>query len=69
MLKKIISDRDVRNLHIGDVLVDRENGESKSFVVENVSDGIVYAIHEEKFRLLKLLLHNTPPDDNWWLIE
>ena len=70
MLRKLDSEKDIRQLGIGDVLVNQPDTDSaKSFTVENVSDGIVYAIHEKGFRLLKLILLTAALEENWWLIE
>lgn len=69
MVKKIRSKTDVKKLTVGDILLDHEDAaQAKTYVVENVSDGIVYAVNEAGYRSLKLLLTRWPPSEEWWLV-
>ena len=69
MLRKLLSRKDVNTLRIGDVLVDQDDPSiAKTFLVENITDGIVYVIHDSSRRLLKLLLKSLPPAESWWLV-
>jgi hypothetical protein len=69
MVKRIRSKTDVKKLTVGDILLDHEDAaQAKTYIVENVSDGIVYAVNEAGYRSLKLLLTGWPLSEEWWLV-
>ena len=62
MLKQILSVSDVKKLQVGDELFDHpEFSQAKIFIVQNVSDGTIYAIHENGRRELKILKTDEMP--------
>jgi hypothetical protein len=70
MLKQILSVGDVKKLQVGDQLFDNpEFSLAKTYVVQNVSDSMVYAIHENGHQELKLLKTDEIPGSSWWVIR
>jgi hypothetical protein len=70
MLKQILSVSDVKKLKVGDQLFDNpEFALAKIYIVQNVSNSMVYAIHENGHRELKLLKTDEMPQACWWVIR
>ena len=68
MLKQILSVSDVKRLQVGDQLFDNsESTLAKIYVVQNVSNSTVYAIHENGHRELKILKTDEIPYSAWWV--
>ena len=68
MLKQILSVSDVKKLQVGDQLFDNpEFSLAKIYVVRNVSDRMIYAIHEDGHQELKLLKTDEMPASSWWV--
>ena len=69
MLKKIASARDIRQLVIGDTLIDDgEISKAKKYTIRNITDGLVYAIHDNGNYDLKVFSVETPSHTDWWLL-
>ena len=68
MLKKILSVGDVKKLQVGDQLFDNsEFSLAKVYIVQNVSNSTIYAIHENGNRELKILKTDEIPYSAWWV--
>ena len=68
MLKQILSVSDIKKLQVGDLLFDNaEFSLAKIYTVQNVSNNIIYAIHENSHRELKLLKTDELPYASWWI--
>jgi len=68
MLKKILSVGDVKKLQVGDQLYDNsEFSLAKVYIVQNVSNSTIYAIHENGSRELKILKTDEIPYSSWWV--
>ena len=69
MLKKLNSVHDIRQLVIGDQLLDHpEESKAKRFVIENISDTNIYAVYDNGWRELKILKMDSSPETDWWLV-
>ena len=69
MLKKINSDKDIRQLVIGDTLIDdTEISRAKKYTVRNIADGIIYAIYDNGYCDLKVFSADLPSHTDWWLL-
>jgi hypothetical protein len=69
MLKQILSVRDVKKLKVGDQLFNHSELQlAKTYTIQNISDGMVYAIHENGYHELKILQIDYLPQDSWWVI-
>ena len=70
MLKKISSVKDIRQLVIGDTLIDdAEISNAKKYTIRNITNGIIYAIHESGYCDLKVFSADAPSHTNWWLLS
>jgi hypothetical protein len=70
MLKQILSVSDVKKLQVGDQILDNpEFSLAKTYIVQNISNNMVYAIHENGHRELKLLRTDEMPQFPWWVIR
>jgi len=68
MLKQILSVGDVKRLQVGDQLFDNaEFALAKIYIVQNVSNSTIYAIHENGHRELKILKTDEIPFSSWWI--
>ena len=68
MLKQILSVSDVSKLKVGDQLFDNpEFSLAKVYIVQNVSNGTIYAVHENGLRELKILKTDEMPYLSWWV--
>ena len=68
MLKQILSVSDVKKLQVGDQLFDNpEFSLAKVYIVQNVSNSTIYAIHENGHRELKILKTDEMPYSSWWV--
>ena len=68
MLKQILSVSDVKKLQVGDQLFDHpEFSLAKTYIIQNISHGIIYAIHENGHLELKLLNLEDDPPLHWWM--
>ena len=68
MLKQILSVSDVKKLKAGDQLSDNpELSLGKTYTIENISDGIVYAIYDNGYLELKIFRTDEIPDTPWWV--
>ena len=62
MLRKINSANDIRQLVIGDTLIDDvEISNARKYTVTNIHDGIIYAIYENGYSDLKVFSADLPP--------
>lgn len=69
MLRKINSDKDIRQLVIGDTLIDdAEISNAKKYTVKNIADGIIYAIYDNGYCDLKVFSADLPSHTDWWLL-
>jgi hypothetical protein len=70
MLKQIHSVSDVKKLQVGDLLFDSpETSVAKVYIVQNVSNNTIYAIHENSRRELKILKTDEIPYASWWISD
>jgi hypothetical protein len=70
MLKQILSVSDVKKLQVGDLLFDNpESSVAKIYIVQNVSNNTIYAIHENSHRELRILKTDEIPYASWWTKE
>jgi len=68
MLKQILSVSDIKKLQVGDQLFDNsEFSLAKTYIIQNISNSMVYAIHENGHRELKLLRTDEMPQSSWWV--
>jgi hypothetical protein len=68
MLKQILSVGDVKKLKAGDQLSDHpELSRGKIYTVENISHGILYAIHDNGYFELKIFKTDEMPEVPWWI--
>ncbi len=68
MLKKLNNVHDLRQLVIGDQLLDHpEELKAKRFRIENISETNIYAVYENSWRELKILKMDSKPEPDWWL--
>jgi len=68
MLKQILSVSDVKKLQVGAELFDNsEFSLAKIYIVQNVSNGTIYAVHENGHRELKILKTDEMPYSSWWV--
>jgi hypothetical protein len=68
--KKISSPEDIHELVIGDQILDHpEPGKAKTYTVSNISNGIVYAIHEDGITDLRVFPQDETLIANWWLVR
>jgi hypothetical protein len=68
MLKQILSVSDVKKLKAGDQLSDHpELSLGKTYTVENISHGIVYAIYDNGYLELKIFKTDEIPASPWWV--
>ena len=69
MLKKLNNVHDLRQLVIGDQLLDYpEESTAKRFRIENISGTNIYAVYENGWRELKILKMDSTPETDWWLV-
>ena len=69
MLKQVLSVSDVRKLKVGDQLFNHSELQlAKTYTIQNISEGMVYAIYENGYRELKILQTDYLPQDSWWVI-
>ncbi len=69
MLKKISSVNDIQQLVIGDMLLDHaELAKAKTYTVKNITNGIIYAIHDNGNYDLKVFPADSPSEREWWLL-
>jgi hypothetical protein len=69
MLKKINSVNDIRQLVIGDTLIDdSEILKAKKYTIRNITNGLIYAIHDNGFCNLKVFSADAPSHTDWWLL-
>ena len=70
MLKQILSVSDVKKLQVGDQLFDNPAFSlAKTYIVQNISNSMVYAIYENGHQELKLLKTDEVPNASWWVIQ
>jgi|GEM_PF-1090717 len=70
MLRKINSAKDIRQLVIGDTLIDdAEISNARKYTVTNIHDGIIYAIYENGYSDLKVFSADLPSHTDWWLLS
>ena len=70
MFKKISSPEDIHGLVIGDQILDHPEPEkAKTYTVSNISNGIVYAIHEDGITDLRVFPLDEVLESNWWLVR
>jgi hypothetical protein len=70
MLKKISSVRDIRQLAVGDTLIDdAEISSARKYTIKNIANGIIYAIHESSHCNLKVFSADEPSHTSWWLLS
>ena len=70
MLKQILSISDVKKLQVGDQLFDDpEYSLAKTYIIQNISDGVVYAIYENGYQVLKLSKADDLPREAWWILS
>lgn len=70
MLRKINSARDIRQLVIGDTLIDdAEISNAKKYTVKNISDGVIYAIYDNGYCNLKVFSADLPSNSDWWVLS
>lgn len=68
MLKQILSVSDVKKLKAGDHLSDHPMGSfGKTYIIENISHGLIYAIHDNDRLELKVFKTDELPDVSWWV--
>jgi hypothetical protein len=68
MLKQILSVSDVKKLKIGDRLSDHPDSSlGKTYMVGNVSCGLVYAIYDNGHVELKVFKTDEVPQMCWWV--
>jgi hypothetical protein len=68
MLKQILSVSDVKKLKAGDQLSDHpELALGKTYTIENISHGIVYAVHDNGHLELKIFKTDEIPEITWWV--
>ena len=69
MLKQILSANDVKKLEVGDQLSDHpEEGLGKTYIILNISKGLVYAVYENGQMELKVFNMHETPETQWWII-
>jgi hypothetical protein len=70
MLRKISSIKDIQQLVIGDTLLDHaELEKAKAYTVRNITNGIIYAIHDDGYCDLKVFPADSPSERDWWLLD
>jgi hypothetical protein len=70
MLRKINSVKEIQQLVIGDTLLDdAEPEKAKPYIVRNITDGVIYAIHDSGFSDLKVFRTDGPPESDWWILS
>ena len=68
MLKQILSVSDVKKLKAGDQLSDHpELAMGKTYTIENISHGLVYAVYDNGNFELKVFNTNEIPAMPWWV--
>ena len=68
MLKQLLSIRDVNDLRMGNRLSDNpEKDLGKTYTIQNVAHGLVYAINDSDNLELRVLATGTLPLSNWWV--
>ena len=68
MLKQILSVTDVKKLKTGDILSDHPDFSlGKKYTIEKVSQGNIYAIHDNGFLEMKILKMDEVPGNEWWV--
>ena len=69
-ITKIQNSHDVKQLRVGDQLLDRPVvAEARKFVIENIAHGVLYAIHHNGGRELRLLFTGEAPAGDWWVYK
>jgi hypothetical protein len=69
MLKKLNNVHDLRQLVIGDHLLDHpEESKARRFIIENISGTNIYAVYDNGWRELKILPIDALPEADWWVV-